>query len=84
MVKEITSSDEFNKEIRVPNLVVVDFYATWCGPCKMIAPFIEQLSTKYPEVKFIKVAEHNCQVSRLIIMRIKIIIVDFNNLYFRN
>mmetsp|Transcript_28442 Transcript_28442/g.28758 ORF Transcript_28442/g.28758 Transcript_28442/m.28758 type:complete len:596 (+) Transcript_28442:167-1954(+) len=61
MVKEISSEGEFNSEIKVPNLVVVDFYATWCGPCKMIAPFIEQLSSKYPDVKFLKVAEHNCQ-----------------------
>jgi len=65
MVKEISSAEEFSREIKVPNLVVVDFYATWCGPCKMIAPFIEQMSRKYPEVVFLKVAEHNCQVYQL-------------------
>jgi thioredoxin 1 len=55
MVKEIQSLQEFEKEIRYPGLVVVDFFTTWCGPCKMIAPIIEQFATKYPEVKFIKV-----------------------------
>lgn len=55
MVKEIQSLQEFEKEIRYPGLVVVDFFTTWCGPCKMIAPIIEQFASKYPEVKFIKV-----------------------------
>ncbi len=55
MVLEITSLSQFEQEIAGPGLVVVDFFTTWCGPCKKIAPFIDQLQSKYPEVKFIKV-----------------------------
>ena len=55
MVKTISDFSEFRKTIKRPGLVVVDFFAEWCGPCKQIAPFIENLSTKYPNVVFIKV-----------------------------
>lgn len=55
MVKMIESAGEFASEIKGPGLVVVDFFAEWCGPCKGIAPKLEELSKKYPNVKFIKV-----------------------------
>ena len=56
MVQIISSSDEFDKLLKSPNvLVVVDYFTTWCGPCKAISPFITELAKKYPTVAFCKV-----------------------------
>jgi thiol-disulfide isomerase/thioredoxin len=44
------------------NAVVVDFSATWCGPCQQIGPIFEKLSLQYPAVKFVKIDVDECQV----------------------
>ncbi|HYB45386.1 MAG TPA: thioredoxin [Nitrososphaerales archaeon] len=51
------NGDQFQKEVVHSELpVLVDFYADWCGPCKVIAPAIEQLSKEYAgKVRFFKV-----------------------------
>ncbi|KAI1318503.1 hypothetical protein EDD11_006385 [Mortierella claussenii] len=55
MVKAITSTAEFNELINSGKKVIVDFHATWCGPCKLIAPTFQKLSEEYSDVEFIKV-----------------------------
>ena len=38
-----------------PDKLLVDFTATWCGPCKAIGPYFEELAAKFPDVTFVKV-----------------------------
>ena len=54
MVKVITE-DEFN-EVKEKAVALVDFYADWCGPCKMMGPVLEELSEEYEgRVSFFKI-----------------------------
>lgn len=51
----IDLKNEDLKEILKEGIVVVDFYATWCGPCKILSPIIDELSSEMSEVKFVKI-----------------------------
>ena len=51
---KIINSQEFDNTIE-SGVVVVDFFATWCGPCKMLAPVIDELSGELENVNFVKV-----------------------------
>ena len=53
-MKHITSQEYEALAVSSP-LLVIDFYATWCGPCKMLAPVLEEVSVNYPDVTFVKV-----------------------------
>lgn len=54
-VISVSSVEEYNKILADNKVVVVDFYADWCGPCKMIAPKFAVFAESYPSAKFIKV-----------------------------
>lgn len=56
-VIKVTSDEHFTELLNSPNhdYIFVDFYADWCGPCKRIAPKLEQFSTQFKTVLFAKV-----------------------------
>lgn len=53
-MKNVKSVDEFKKILSENKKVVVDFYADWCGPCKMMAPMFEAAANEVKDVVFIK------------------------------
>ena len=55
MVKNINDKDFANEILSDKGLVLVDFWAEWCGPCKQLAPVLEQIQTEYEgKVKIFK------------------------------
>lgn len=54
------ATDENFNELIKGKKVIVDFFATWCGPCKMLSPVLESLSKEYDDVTFVKVDVDDC------------------------
>ena len=64
MVMHVSASDFEEEVLKEKGVVVVDFWATWCGPCKMIAPIVEELDEEMSNVKFVKVdVDKNLQIA---------------------
>ncbi|CAK7222493.1 hypothetical protein SBRCBS47491_004883 [Sporothrix bragantina] len=57
VVHNISNFEEFKSISKVNKIVVVDFYATWCGPCKVISPIFEKFSEdpKFSGIYFAKI-----------------------------
>ncbi len=61
-VKHFTNSAAFDSAIQTAPVAMVDFWATWCGPCKMLAPTIEKIGESYEGKALIaKVDVDQCQ-----------------------
>ena len=55
MALEITTGNFVNEVLEAKATVLIDFWATWCGPCRMQAPILEAFAGEHPEIKVGKV-----------------------------
>ena len=53
MVKDI-NAEEYEQLKESKSTVVIDFHATWCGPCKILSPILEELQSEMDNVEFVK------------------------------
>ena len=66
----VLTKDNFKSEVEeYDGLVVIDLWATWCGPCLMLAPVIDEIEKEMPNVKFCKI---NVDDERELAMEFKI------------
>lgn len=60
MIKKLNSENFVSEVISNNGKVLVDFYADWCGPCKMLAPVLEEIASEHSEIAVGKVNVDDC------------------------
>lgn len=52
----VIDKNNFESEVlKSEKKVLIDFYADWCGPCRMVSPIVDQIATEHPEYKVVKI-----------------------------
>lgn len=74
---ELNNENFENEVLKSDKPVVVDFWAAWCGPCRMMGPIFEELSDDMTDVKFAKLSteDHGDKASEFNIMSIPTLVV---------
>lgn len=52
---EITSKEQFEEAIQSESLTIVDFWAVWCGPCRVLKPLLKKIAGEHPEIQLLTV-----------------------------
>jgi len=52
---EITSKEQFDEAVKSENLTIVDFWAVWCGPCRVLKPLLHKIAGEHPEIQLLTV-----------------------------
>ena len=60
-ISNVTSANFEQEVLNSEQTVLIDFYADWCGPCKMLSPIVEQVASENTDVKVVKVNVDNEQ-----------------------
>ena len=54
-IVKVNKNNFENEVLKSDKKVLIDFYADWCGPCRMVGPVLEEIATEHPEYKICKV-----------------------------
>ena len=52
---EITSKNQFNEALKSEKLTIVDFWAEWCGPCRVLKPLLHKIAGEHPKIQLLTI-----------------------------